>query len=94
MARTPDLVKRAEIAEQSFEFIRTRGFQKRTMRDIAKALGMKRSTLYWYYRDLGGIFEAVAVGGLGNAAIDLGLGRARQSQHPRRGNGSQNLAPH
>jgi len=29
------------------------------MSDIAAALGMKRPTLYWYFKDLGSIFEAV-----------------------------------
>lgn len=29
------------------------------MSDLAAALGMKRSTLYWYFRDLGQVFDAV-----------------------------------
>ncbi|GIW72315.1 MAG: hypothetical protein KatS3mg102_1857 [Planctomycetota bacterium] len=59
MPRKPDLERRAEIAERAFAFVRAHGIQAANMRAIARALGMKRPTLYWYYRDLGEIFEAV-----------------------------------
>jgi hypothetical protein len=43
---------------------------------------------------LRGVLEAVAGGGLVDAAADLGLGRTRQSQRPRCGDGRQNFALH
>lgn len=59
MPRKTDHARRHEIATRAFETIRARGAHKTTMSDIAAALEMKRSTLYWYFRDLGEIFDAV-----------------------------------
>jgi AcrR family transcriptional regulator len=59
MPRKTDHARRHEIASRAFETIRARGAHKTTMSDIASALGMKRSTLYWYFSDLGEIFDAV-----------------------------------
>jgi len=59
MARKPDMAKRREIAARAFEAIRARGVHRTTMSDIAAALEMKRPTLYWYFKDLGEIFDAV-----------------------------------
>lgn len=59
MARTVDTERRREIAAQAFEVVRSRGVHRATMSDIAAALDMKRPTLYWYFSDLGEIFDAV-----------------------------------
>ena len=58
MARTPDLARRAELARAAFEVLRTRGVQT-SMRELADALGVKRPTLYFYFPDLGAVFESV-----------------------------------
>jgi AcrR family transcriptional regulator len=57
MPRTPDEAKRREIAEGALKVLRERGIHQTTMSHIAAALGMKRPTLYWYFSDLGEIFE-------------------------------------
>ncbi|MCE9573355.1 MAG: TetR/AcrR family transcriptional regulator [Deltaproteobacteria bacterium] len=59
MARTLDLERRADLATRAFEVIRARGVHRTTMSDLAAALGLKRPTLYFYFRDLGAVFEAV-----------------------------------
>ena len=59
MARPVDKKKRAEIAKQALELIKTRGVHKITMSELASGLGMKRPTLYWYFPDLNALFEVV-----------------------------------
>ncbi len=59
MARTPDLQKRAEIARQAYAYLRERPGARVTMAELARALEMKRSTLYWYYPDVASIFAEV-----------------------------------
>ena len=58
MPRRPDLARRAELARAAFEVLRTRGMQT-SMRELADALGVKRPTLYFYFPDLGAVFETV-----------------------------------
>jgi len=58
MPRRPDLARRAELATAAFEVLRTRGVQT-SMRELADALGVKRPTLYFYFPDLGSVFESV-----------------------------------
>lgn len=58
MPRRPDLARRAELAQAAFEVLRTRGMQT-SMRELADALGVKRPTLYFYFPDLGSVFETV-----------------------------------
>jgi AcrR family transcriptional regulator len=58
MPRRPDLARRAELATAAFEVLRTRGVQT-SMRELADALGVKRPTLYFYFPDLGSVFETV-----------------------------------
>ena len=58
MPRRPDLARRAELATAAFEVLRTRGVQT-SMRELADALGVKRPTLYFYFPDLGAVFESV-----------------------------------
>jgi len=57
MPRRRDLARRAELAAAAFEVLRTRGMQT-SMRELADALGIKRPTLYFYFPDLGAVFEA------------------------------------
>jgi len=59
MARTVDIARRREIARDAFEAMRAGGARKTSMSALAKALGMKRPTLYWYFKDLGALFEAI-----------------------------------
>jgi len=59
MARKLDLARRAELASRAFDVIRARGVHRTTMSDLASALGLKRPTLYFYFKDLGAVFEAV-----------------------------------
>jgi len=58
MPRKPDLARRADLARAAFEVLRTRGVQT-SMRELADALGVKRPTLYFYFPDVGAVFEAV-----------------------------------
>src|SRR5258706_6856076 len=58
MPRRPDLARRSELARAAFEVLRTRGMQT-SMRELADALGVKRPTLYFYFPDLGAVFETV-----------------------------------
>jgi AcrR family transcriptional regulator len=57
--RPPDLARRAELAAKAFDVIRTRGVHRTTMSDLAAELGLKRPTLYFYFKDLGAVFDAV-----------------------------------
>jgi len=57
MARKLDLVRRAELATRAVAALRARGVHRCTMSDLAIALGLKRPTLYFYFRDLGAVFE-------------------------------------
>jgi AcrR family transcriptional regulator len=58
MPRRPDLARRAELAAAAFEVLRARGVQT-SMRELADALGVKRPTLYFYFPDVGAVFETV-----------------------------------
>ena len=81
MARQVDYRKREEIAQAAFEILRSKGFQKTSMSEIAKALGMKRPTLYWYFKDIGAIFETLLV----RLMLDVGIhmeAHIREVNHP------------
>ncbi|HUS32004.1 MAG TPA: TetR/AcrR family transcriptional regulator [Kofleriaceae bacterium] len=58
MPRRPDLARRAELANAAFEVLRTRGVGT-SMSELADALGVKRPTLYFYFPDIGAVFESV-----------------------------------
>jgi AcrR family transcriptional regulator len=58
MPRRPDLARRTELAHAAFDVLRARGMQT-SMRELAEALGVKRPTLYFYFPDLGTVFETV-----------------------------------
>jgi len=57
--RPVSLERRRELALAAFEVVRARGTHDVTMSDLAASLGMKRPTLYWYFRDLGHVFDVV-----------------------------------
>lgn len=58
MPRRPDLERRHQLARAAFDVLRVRGMQT-SMRELADALGVKRPTLYFYFPDLGAVFETV-----------------------------------
>ncbi len=58
MARTVDKERRAELARRALEVLRARGIGRTTMSELAEALGVKRPTLYFYFRDLTGLLHA------------------------------------
>lgn len=58
MPRRPDTERRNQLARAAFEVLRARGMQT-SMRELADALGIKRPTLYFYFPDLGAVFEIV-----------------------------------
>src|SRR5215510_6719112 len=80
MPRRPDLARRAELAQAAFEVLRTRGMQT-SMRELADALGIKRPTLYFYFPDLGAVFETV-LDPLYQALAEVVLARAQRFAHP------------
>ena len=58
MPRRPDLARRSDLARAAFDVLQNRGMQT-SMRELADALGVKRPTLYFYFPDLGAVFETV-----------------------------------
>ena len=80
MPRRPDLARRAELANQAFEVLRTRGMQT-SMRELADALGVKRPTLYFYFPDLGTVFETVLEETY-RALAETVIARTRSVDHP------------
>src|SRR5262249_17396087 len=54
----PDLARRNELARAAFDVLCARGTQT-SMRELADAIGVKRPTLYFYFPDLGAVFETV-----------------------------------
>ncbi len=59
MARKTDPNRKTELALAAFAALRERGVVGTTMSEVAAALGMKRPALYYYFRDLGELFDAV-----------------------------------
>lgn len=80
MPRRPDLTRRAELARAAFEVLRTRGMQT-SMRELADALGVKRPTLYFYFPDLGTVFETVLEETY-RALAEAVIARTRSVDHP------------
>src|SRR4051812_37842586 len=80
MPRRPDLARRTELAHAAFEVLRARGMQT-SMRELAEALGVKRPTLYFYFPDLGSVFESV-LDQTYQAHAELVLARLRNVDHP------------
>ncbi|MBA3394319.1 MAG: TetR/AcrR family transcriptional regulator [Deltaproteobacteria bacterium] len=80
MPRRPDLVRRAELARAAFEVLRARGMQT-SMRELADALGIKRPTLYFYFPDLGAVFESV-LDQTNQALAETVIAKTRGIAHP------------
>jgi AcrR family transcriptional regulator len=80
MPRRPDLARRSELARAAFEVLRTRGMQT-SMRELAEALGVKRPTLYFYFPDLGSVFETV-LDQTYQAHAEFVVGKIRNLDHP------------
>ncbi|HLL21762.1 MAG TPA: TetR/AcrR family transcriptional regulator [Kofleriaceae bacterium] len=80
MPRRPDLARRTELANAAFEVLRARGMQT-SMRELADALGVKRPTLYFYFPDLGAVFETVLEQTY-RALAETVIARTRELAHP------------
>jgi AcrR family transcriptional regulator len=80
MPRRPDHARRAELARAAFEILRVRGMQT-SMRELADALGIKRPTLYFYFPDLGAVFETVLDQMYATLAETV-VARVREHDHP------------
>lgn len=80
MPRRPDLARRADLARAAFDVLRARGMQT-SMRELADALGLKRPTLYFYFPDLGAVFETV-LDQTYHALAEYVLARTRAMDHP------------
>jgi AcrR family transcriptional regulator len=74
------MTRRAELARAAFEVLRTRGMQT-SMRELADALGVKRPTLYFYFPDLGTVFETVLEETY-RALAEAVIARTRTVDHP------------
>ena len=71
MPPRPNPQRRLDLARAAFQVLCTRGVQAVTMRELAEALGVKRPTLYWYFPDLGAIFDVVLADVLGRMRVFL-----------------------
>src|SRR3954471_14071758 len=80
MPRKPDLARRAELARAAFDVLRTRGVGT-SMRELADALGVKRPTLYFYFPDVGAVFESV-LDQTYQAHAELVIAKLRTLGHP------------
>lgn len=80
MPRRPDLERRSQLARAAFDVLRARGMQT-SMRELAEALGVKRPTLYFYFPDLGAVFETVLDQMYQELAIAVAA-RMRTHEHP------------
>ena len=80
MPRRPDLARRTDLALAAFEVLRARGVQI-SMRELADALGVKRPTLYFYFPDLGSVFETV-LDQTYQAHSELVISKIRNLDHP------------
>ena len=80
MPRRRDLARRVELARAACEAVRTRGTQT-SMRELADTLGVKRPTLYFYFPDLGAVFDAM-LEPLSHALAEAVVARTRDPAHP------------
>src|SRR5205085_9755593 len=80
MPRRPDLARRSELARAAFDVLRTRGMGT-SMRELADALGVKRPTLYFYFPDLGAVFET-ALEQMYQQLAEAVIARTKLADHP------------
>lgn len=69
MPRTIDKARRIDLARQALDVIQRHGVHRVSMSQLAKELGVKRPTLYWYFKDLGEVFLAILEHTLEEAAV-------------------------
>ncbi|HVV85644.1 MAG TPA: helix-turn-helix domain-containing protein, partial [Kofleriaceae bacterium] len=80
MARTVDVQRRSELVRRALEVLRARG-GRTTMSELARALEVKRPTLYFYFRDLTGLLHA-AVEEVYRQQVGHVVGRIAAVDHP------------
>jgi AcrR family transcriptional regulator len=80
MPRKFDHARRSELARAAFDVLRTRGVQT-SMRELADAIGVKRPTLYFYFPDLGAVFESV-IDETYRTLAELVMARVQGVAHP------------
>ena len=80
MARTVDHERRSEVVKAALEVMRIRG-ARTTMSELARALGIKRPTLYFYFQDLTGLLHA-AVDDVYRAHVEHVRTRLAAAEHP------------
>jgi AcrR family transcriptional regulator len=81
MARKLDMARRTELAARAVAALRARGVHRCTMSDLATALGLKRPTLYFYFRDLAGVLD-VALEDTMRRFLDHVMKRSEGIEHP------------
>jgi len=81
MPRKVDTKRREWIAARAFEVIKEQGVHQTTMSSIAAALNMKRPTLYWYFKDMAAVFDAVLADN-DQKLYQFVLQRLRGVEHP------------
>ncbi len=69
---------RTEILEASWELARTHGLTGFSLRDVARTIGMRPPSLYWYFDSKQAVYDAMFV--QGNQQL---LERLRQQRWPR-----------
>lgn len=81
MARPCDHRRRTELAARALEVMRAHGGGRMTMSGLATALGIKRPTLYFYFRDLTGLLHA-ALESVFRAYLEHVTARTAGIEHP------------
>src|SRR5690349_5278457 len=81
MPRTLDLARRSELLAHALDVLRARGPGRTTMSELAAALGVKRPTLYFYFRDLSALLLAAVEDVYRAYAVHIGA-RLAGIEHP------------
>jgi len=81
MARPIDTARRSALLAQALEVLRARGPGRTTMSELATALGVKRPTLYFYFRDLSALLLAAVEDVYRGYAMHVGA-RLASIDHP------------
>jgi AcrR family transcriptional regulator len=81
MPRRFDANRRSTLVIAALEVLRIRGVGRTTMSQLATALGVKRPTLYFYFRDLSGLLLAAVEDVYRNYAAHI-AGRLATIEHP------------
>src|SRR5512147_1533991 len=81
MARPVDTARRSALLARALEVLRARGPGRTTMSELASALGVKRPTLYFYFRDLSALLLAAVEDVYRAYAVHV-AGRLATIDHP------------